>query len=277
MTNEIDGITHEYTTVNGINLHYVHGGSNKERPLFLAHGLFETWRMWRRILPGLMKDHYVVAVDMRGYGETGKPNILAQMDKRSQATDFYELAQHLNLGKFVLIGHDRGARAARRYALDHPDTLLGLALLDILPTEYIYQEMMSGTVGPHHWDQLFHLASPIAEQLLDDKEEVYITHFYNRSEGFLDLLKSDGTWEHYLHAITQPGAMQSVLNDYRTAFTIDVPRLRAELNDGVKISVPALILWGESGNLSRSPSMDIWKERCSQVERNAGPVWTLSA
>ncbi len=266
MTVNIEGITHEYTTVNGINIHYVHGGKNKKRPLFLVHGLFETWRMWRRIMPQLIENHYVVVVDMRGYGESDKPDDLSKMDKGSQAADFYVVAQQLNLCKFVLFSHDRGARAARRYALNYPETLLGLALLDILPTEYIYEEMTSSTVGPHHWDQLFKLASPIAEQLLASKEaiEMYVRHFYNRSEGFMDLLQSDGTWEHYLHAITQPGAMMGVLNDYRAAFSIDVPRLREELNNGVKIDVPTLILWGQSGNLSRSPAMDIWRVRCSQ-------------
>ncbi len=163
---QVPGVTHEYANVNGIRIHYVRGGHNKARPLFLVHGLFETWLMWRRILTHLMESHYVIAVDLRGYGETDKPTELEKMTKASQATDFYALAQHLGLGRFVLIGHDRGARACRRYALDYPETLYGLALLDILPTEYIYQELTAGEAASHHWDQLFHCASGIPEAIL---------------------------------------------------------------------------------------------------------------
>lgn len=272
MSHEISGITHDYAQVNGIRLHFVHGGKNRARPIMLVHGLFETWRMWRYVLPALMENHYVVVPDMRGYGESDKPP-LELMDKGNQARDFYELVQQLELGKFLLYGHDRGARAARRYGLDYPETLLGLALLDILPTEYIYQEMTSSTVGSHHWDQLFKLASPISEQLLASKDniELYVRHFYNRSEGFLDLLQSDGTWEHYFHAITQPGAMLAVLNDYRAAFNVDVPRLRDEINRGIKIETPTLILWGKHGNLSRSPAMDIWNARCADAQGAEAP------
>jgi pimeloyl-ACP methyl ester carboxylesterase len=259
-------MTHEYAKVNGIRVHYVHGGNNKTRPLLLVHGLFETWLMWRRILTPLTENHYVVAVDLRGYGESDKPAELDKMTKASQAADFRALAQHLDLGRFVLVGHDRGARASRRYALDYPETLCGLALLDILPTEYIYQELTAGEAASHHWDQLFHCAAGIPEQLLKGREEAYITHFYNRSSGFLDQLKADGTWDAYLHAILQPGAIEAVLNDYRAAFTIDVPRYRAELEAGKRITVPTLVLWGQKGNLARRRAMDIWRARCADVE-----------
>jgi pimeloyl-ACP methyl ester carboxylesterase len=263
---DVPNVTHAYAYVNDIRVHYVHGGSNKVRSLLLVHGLFETWLMWRRILPRLMERHYVVAVDLRGYGETDKPAELERMTKASQAADFYALAQHLGMRKFVLIGHDRGARACRRYALDYPETLCGVALLDILPTEYIYQELTAGEAVSHHWDQLFHCASGISERLLKGREEAYITHFYNRSPGFLDQLKADGTWDAYLQAILQPGALEAMLNDYRAAFTIDVPHYRAELEAGTRITVPTLVLWGQKGNLARRATMDIWRARCTQVE-----------
>lgn len=272
MKDEIEGMTGEYANVNGIRLYFAHGGKNRERPLFLVHGLFETHRMWRRVLPALMENHYVVAPDMRGYGMSDKPDDINRMDKGNQARDFHELAQQLGLGKFVMFSHDRGARAGRRYALDYPETLYGIALLDILPTEYIYQEMTTSQVGPHHWDQLFKLASPIAEQLLDNDVaiEKYVRHFYNRSKGFVELLEQDGTLEHYLAAIKSPGAMKAVLNDYRAAYRIDVPKLRQELDEGRKIQVPTLILWGgANGNLSRSPAMQIWKQRCGDTLEGA--------
>ena len=79
-------------------------------------------------------------------------------------------------------------------------------------------------------------------------------------------MKEDGTWRAYLHAILQPGAIEAVLNDYRAAFTIDVPRYRSELEAGRRITVPTLVLWGQRGNLARRRALDIWRVRCSQVE-----------
>lgn len=258
-------VEHAYANVNGIRMHYVHGGANRAKPLVLVHGLFETWRMWRRVLPKLMESHYVVAMDVRGYGETDKPDV-SKMDKRTQAQDIRELTDQLGLDDFVLIGHDRGARVSRRVALDHGERLRGLVLMDILPTEYIYTELTAGTAAGHHWDQLFHLAKRgIAEALLSGREEEYVHWFYERTPGFSDLLRRDGTYDHYVETIKSPGAVAGVLNDYRAAFDVDVPRYLEEVKTGVKIKTPTQILWGENGNLQGQAAMDIWRARCEDV------------
>ncbi|WP_051792946.1 alpha/beta fold hydrolase [Amycolatopsis jejuensis] len=258
-------VKHEYAEVNGIRMHYVHGGSGNGRPLVLVHGLFETWRMWRKVLPRLLESYYVVAPDVRGYGETGKPGV-EHMDKRTQAQDLRELADRLGLDEFVLIGHDRGARVCRRFALDHAERLRGLVLMDILPTEYIYTGLTARTAASHHWDQLFHLAKRgLAETLLRGHEEEYVRYFYERTPGFSDVLRSDGTYDHYVETIKSPGAVSGFLNDYRAAFDVDVPRYLEELRAGTKIEVPTQILWGELGNLHGQPAMDIWAARCEQL------------
>ena len=167
-----------------------------------------------------------------------------------------------------MLSHDRGARIARTFAMDHPEMLLGVSFMDMLPTEYIYQEMTSTQTGAHHWDQLFKLASPMAEDLLDgDAENIrtYVNNFYKRTPGFIELLKQDGVYDHYMECILAPGAMMAMLNDYRAAYHIDVPRIRAALDRGERISVPVQLLWGSKGNASRSPIMDIYKARCSNT------------
>lgn len=160
-----------------------------------------------------------------------------------------------------MISHDRDARIARTFAMDYPEMLLGVLLMDMLPTEYIYQEMSPTQTGPHHWDQLFKLATPMAEDLLVNNAEntaVYVNNFYLRSPGFIDLLKADGVYDYYMDCILAPRAMMAMLNDYRAAYQIDVPRIRAALDRGEHISVPVQVLWGSNGNASRSPVMDFY-------------------
>ncbi|OQM76746.1 alpha/beta fold hydrolase [Manganibacter manganicus] len=262
----INGLKGEYATVNGIRMFYMHGGGDKKKPLVLVHGLFQTGMMWRRVAAKLMEDHYLIVPDNRGYGLSEKPAKMEDLTKRLQAQDIYELLTHLGIDKCVMLSHDRGARIARTFAMDYPEMLLGVSFMDMLPTEYIYQEMTSTQTGSHHWDQLFKLASPMAEDLLDGNAantRIYVNNFYNRTPGFVDILKEDGVYDYYMDCILAPGAMMAMLNDYRAAYHIDVPRIRAALDKGERISIPVQLLWGSKGNASKSPIMDIYKVRCS--------------
>lgn len=264
-------VTHGTAEVNGTTLHYVTAGRADAPVIMLVSGLFQTWRQWRFTIPALAERYRVVAVEPRGYGESGKHAVIEECDKGTQAADIAALAEQLGLPPFLLIGHDRGARVSRRYALDYPETLRGLALLDVLPTEYIYQELTAGQAASHHWDQLFHLARGISETVFEKCIVDYIDHFYNRSPGFRDLLIADGTYEAYKEAILAPGAAQAVLNDYRAAFAIDTPRYRAELEKGVKIEVPTLALWGAGGNVGRQQAEKIWSTRVTDLQWAAIP------
>lgn len=268
----IDGLQGEYTEVNGIKMFYMHGGSDKKKPLVLVHGLFQTGMMWRRVAPKLMEEHYLIVPDNRGYGLSEKPAAMESMTKRLQAQDIHELLAQLGVERCVMLSHDRGARIARTFAMDYPEMLLGVSFMDMLPTEYIYQEMTSTQIGSHHWDQLFKLASPMAEDLLDGNAEntrIYVNNFYNRTPGFIDILKQDGVYNHYMDCILAPGAMMAMLNDYRAAYHIDVPRIREALDKGERISVPVQLLWGSKGNASKSPIMDIYRARCSNTVQGA--------
>lgn len=264
----IQGLQGAYTQVNGIRMWFQYGGGDKTKPLVLVHGLFQTGMMWRRVAPKLMEGHYLIIPDNRGYGLSAKPAQMENMTKKLQAQDIYELLRQLQIEKCVMVSHDRGARIARTFAMDYPEMLLGVSFMDMLPTEYIYQEMTSTQTGSHHWDQLFKLASPMAEDLLDGNAEntrTYVNNFYERTPGFIDLLKQDGIYNYYMDCILAPGAMMAMLNDYRAAYYIDVPRIRAALERGERISVPVQLLWGSKGNASKSPIMDIYRPRCSST------------
>jgi len=264
----IDGLTGEYTEVNGIKMFYMHGGANKKKPLVLVHGLFQTGMMWRRVAPALMEDHYLIVPDNRGYGLSEKPSNMEDLTKEKQASDLNALLDQLGVEKCVILSHDRGARIARTFAMNHSEKLLGASFMDMLPTEYIYQEMRSTQTGSHHWDQLFKLASPMSEDLLHNNEantRIYVNNFYERTPGFIDLLKEDGVYDYYMDCILAPGAMMAMLNDYRAAYHIDVPRIRAALDRGERIDVPVQLLWGTKGNASKSPILEIYQARCSNT------------
>lgn len=252
-------------------MHYVTGGANDAEPLVLLHGFPQSWVMWRRVWPALAERHRVIAVDLRGYGDSGKPPGMDGYDKGTMAADVRAIAQHLGLGRFVLIGHDRGARVARRYALDYPADLAGVALLDILPVEYVYDHYAAAEIGRRYWHWVFHLVPELPEQLIAGHEEEYLARFFQRTPGLLDGLRADGAWGAYRDAFLHRGAVAAALNDYRATYVVDVPRYRAERAAGKRLSVPALVLWGEHGNPAEREPLAIWREVADDVRGTVIP------
>ncbi len=261
----IPGLEHGRVEMNGIWLHYVRGGTNEDQPLILLHGFPESWVMWRDLLPDLMAKHHVIAVDLRGYGDSAKPNGEEGYDKGTMAADIEILCRHLRVAPPVIIGHDRGGRVARRYALDRPRQVKGVALLDILPMEYIYDRLSAAEVSERYWHWVFHLVADLPEILIAGKEEEYLARFLSRPAGLLERLKADGSWLEYRRCWLQPGAVQAALNDYRATYRQDVPFYRAANKAGKKLTVPTLVLWGNRGNLSNQPVVDIWRQVATNV------------
>ncbi len=261
----IPGLEHGRIAIDDIWLHYVRGGENLAQPIILLHGFPQSWVMWRLILPDLMARHHVVAVDLRGYGDSAKPAGEQGYDKGTMADDLAALIAHLGLVEPLIVGHDRGARVARRYALDHPARLRGLALLDILPVEYVYDRLSAAEVSERYWHWVFHLVDELPEQLIAGHEEEYLERFLSRSPGLLARLKADGSWLEYRRCWLQPGAIAASLNDYRATYRQDVPRYRAERKSGRQLTTPTLLLWGNRGNLSNQPVLDIWRQVATDV------------
>jgi pimeloyl-ACP methyl ester carboxylesterase len=133
--------------VNGIRLHYVSDGDGP--PVMLLHGWPQTWYCWRKVMPLLAERHTVIAPDLRGYGHSDKPP--GGYDKRTMAEDVRALARLLGHERLALVGHDRGARVAHRWALDHPDEVERLAVLDIIPTRAMFRAMDAGRTTARRW------------------------------------------------------------------------------------------------------------------------------
>jgi len=263
----ISGVTHHEATVNGVRLHYVLAGEGTGEPLVLLHGFPQSWVMWRLVLPALAERHPVIAVDLRGYGDSEKPAGVAGHDQGTKAADVHALIHHLGLGRVVLIGHDRGGRVARRYALDYLEDLAGAAFLDILPSEHIYDELTAGEAARRYWHWIFQLVPELPEQLIAGREDAYLEQFLGRMPELLDQMRSDGAYREYRRAFLQPGAVEAALSDYRATYEVDVPRYRAERAAGARVMVPVALLWGDQGNLADHPVLDIWSQVATDIRR----------
>jgi pimeloyl-ACP methyl ester carboxylesterase len=267
----IPGLTHARAELGDIWLHYVRGGADDARTLVLLHGFPQSWLMWRLVLPDLLARYHVVAVDLRGYGDSAKPAGEAGYDKGAMAADIHALVRHLGLDRPLIVGHDRGARVARRYALDYPHALRGVALLDILPVEHIYDTLTAAEIARRYWHWVFQVVPDLPERLIDGHEEEYLAQFFGRTPDLLSRLRADGAWQEYRRCFLQPGAVAAALGDYRATYHVDLPRYRAENAAGKRLTAPALLLWGDRGNLADQPVLDIWRRVATDVRGEAIP------
>lgn len=256
---------HGFAQVNGVRLHYVRQGSG---PLvLLLHGWPQTWYEWRHLLPALADDFTVVAPDLRGYGLSDK--LRGGSDKRTMAADVRALARHLGHERVRLVGHDRGARVAHRYALDHPGEVERIAVLDIVPTREVFRRT-DATLARGFWHWFFHLQPDLPELLVGGNVEAYLRWFYER-----------WTWDRsafppevvdvYVRAFSAPGALRAGFDDYRASFPDDMAADDASAAAGDRLTMPLLALWGATGLIDSLPVLDIWRDYAADVRGEGLP------
>jgi len=246
----------------GATINFVTAGSGP--PLLLLHGYPQTHIEWRDVAPQLAKKFTVVAADLRGYGDSSKPadgeNHL-NYSKRAMAQDQVEVMASLGFQKFSLVGHDRGGRVAHRMALDHPDRVTKLAILDIVPTYKVLHSVTNelATANFHWWFLI--QKSPMPETLIGNSAEVWLRSRFERiPPGVL----SKEAFAEYLRSFTLPGSIHGSCEDYRAGATIDLVHDAADLDH--KISCPLLVLWGARGAWPKLYNvLDTWRERASNV------------
>jgi haloacetate dehalogenase len=229
--------------------------------MVLLHGYPQTGHMWRKVMPALAERFTVVAPDLRGYGDSDRP--AAGYDKRTMARDIAELIQSLGLAPVVLVGHDRGARVAHRFAVDHPALLTRLVLLDIAPTydAFAATDQVSARV---RWHWFFHQVPDLPEALTAGREDVYLRFLYRAWAGNPAAIEEEAIQE-YVRCFRQPGAMRAGFEDYRAGATVDLEHDAADRDR--KVTVPTLVLWGESQRTAQARDMlGVWRARCEQVE-----------
>jgi haloacetate dehalogenase len=248
----------------GVRIHYRREGTGPA--MVLLHGYPQTGHEWRKVMPSLARRFTVVAPDLRGYGDSDRP--AGGYDKRTMAADIAQVIRALGLAPVVLVGHDRGARVAHRFALDHPALLSRLVLLDIAPT-YDLLERMDLRSARARWHWLFHLVPDLPEALTAGREEIYLRHFFRSAAHNPAAIEEEAVQE-YVRCFREPGAMRAGFEDYRAAVTTDLAHDGADRDR--KVAAPTLVLWGETGRSPQVPDMvGVWKARCDQVEGFAIP------
>jgi haloacetate dehalogenase len=262
-----EGFTLEHRQARDVTFRLRRGG--KGPPLLLLHGNPQTHAMWHRVAPVLAQRFEVICPDLVGYGLTTKPPVSADhaaYSKRSVAADLIALMRGLGHERFSVVGHDRGARVAHRMALDSPDAVQKLCLLDIVPTLHHFESGgMDFAMGYYHW---FFLAQPHPKperMILRDVEDWFDMHTSREPKGkgfFHPEARAD-----YLAALHEAGTVQGICEDYRAAANIDLIHDRASRAAGEKLRCPLLALWGAKGKIATwYDALAIWRDYA------AGPV-----
>ncbi len=274
-----DGFSREPSRTSGATINTVYGGDPDGAPGLLLHGIPETHVLWRRVAPALAADKFVVMTDLRGYGDSSKPEggeDHGAYSKRAMAQDQIEVMAHLGFRRFAVVGHDRGGRVAHRLALDHPEAVRRLAILDIVPTHRLYQQVTQefATVF-YHWFLLVQ-PEPFAETVLHNSAEYFLKVLLLRLGG-LQVTYPLPDWigpevfAEYLRTFQPPDTIHAICEDYRAAASIDLRHDSADLD--CKIRRPLLVLWSERGPFHRMYDvLQTWRDRAETAEGKAMPT-----
>jgi haloacetate dehalogenase len=246
-----------------------HGGSGP--PLLLLHGIPQTHLMWHKVAPALARDFTVVATDLRGYGDSGKPPSApdhAPYAMRALARDQVAVMRRLGFARFCVAGHDRGARCAYRLALDHPECVGKLAVLDIIPTGEAFRRA-DAAFALGYWVWSF-LAAPdgLPERLIGADPQALLDHMlegWSATPGaFPAAVRAE-----YLRAFRDPATLHAICEEYRAAATLDYQHDEADRGRR-RIRCPVLVLWGGRGAVAAwYDPLAIWREWADDVRGHA--------
>jgi haloacetate dehalogenase len=257
------GFTVEEVTVKDGPVRLRRGGSGP--PLLLLHGNPQTHLMWHAVASELAQRFTVICPDLRGYGGSLKPPATpdhAPYAKTEMARDMVELMEHLGHRRFLVGSHDRGARVAHRLALDFPDRVEKLAVLDIVPTiEHFERTDMAFALGYYHWFW-FAQPHPFPEVVINAAPEAWFHAHTSREPKPSGFFHPEALAD-YLAAIRDPDMIRGMCEDYRAAATIDLEHDRASRAAGAKIQCPLLVLWGSKGKIGRwYEPLALWRQYC---------------
>jgi haloacetate dehalogenase len=220
-------------------------------PILLFHGFPQTHLMWRSVAPLLARSFAVICADLRGYGRSGCPVSTpdhAPYAKRSMAQDMVIVMERLGFPRFSVAGHDRGGRVAYRMALDHPERVERLAVLDILPTETVWEHADAKFVLAYWPWSLLAQPEPLPERILTAAPEAIIDQALS-GWGSPSVVFPAEVRAAYIQAIREPSHAHAICEEYRAAATIDRDHDRADLVRGRRIVCPVLTLWSAQGPL----------------------------
>jgi haloacetate dehalogenase len=237
-------------------------------PLLLLHGYPQTHVMWHLVAPRLRDRFSLVIPDLRGYGDSSGPPPdpdHVNYSKRAMARDAVRLMASLNHQRFFVAGHDRGARVAYRLALDHPERVSRLAVLDILPTFEVWERMVGrAAIKSYHW-LLLSQPSPLPERLIGCDPEFFLRSLLRRWAGRTDAFDAAAVAE-YLRCFRNPSVVEAACEDYRAGATVDLEYDTSDRNAGCRISCPTLLLWAKRYLAAAPPPLEVWRRWAASVQ-----------
>ncbi|WP_061122437.1 alpha/beta fold hydrolase [Caballeronia catudaia] len=256
----------------GVDIVGMKGGDGP--PLLLMHGHPQTHEIWHKCAGELAKHFTVIATDLRGYGASGKPASDAHhtpYSKRAMAADQVAVMRHFGFERFLVCAHDRGARVAHRMAMDFPNAVDRLMLLDIAPTLAMYEATdREFATAYFHWFFLIQ-PTPLPELLIGGNPAAYIDRVMgNRHAGLAPF--APHALQAYRDALASPGAIFAMCEDYRASASIDLEHDRADLERGLKVASPLRVLWGREGVIERCfDALEQWRRVARDVSGRALP------
>jgi haloacetate dehalogenase len=264
----IPGFSDHSVTLAGQEIAYSKGGSGP--PLLLLHGFPQTRAMWARIAPDLVKSHSVICPDLRGYGQSAKPQAVEAYSFRAMAEDMHPLMAHLGFDHFAIAGHDRGGRVTHRLALDAPQCVTRACVMDIVPTHTLLADLRPEVAHAYyHW---FFLAQPepFPETLIGHDPDAYFQSCL-LGWGGADLADFDaGQLATYRASWRDPDTIRGMCNDYRATLSHDMDHDTADLTQ--RIGCPTLVLYGADGAMAKHYDVaEAWAEKCTAMQAQAIP------
>ena len=252
----------------GVRIRTAVGGSGP--PLLLLHGHPQTHLTWHKIAPRLAERFTVVATDLRGYGDSAKPDGgpgHINYSKRSMARDQVAVMRELGFSRFRLVGHDRGGRVAHRLALDHPAAVEKLAVFDIAPTATMYAQTSKAFATRYFWWFFLIQPAPLPERLIAADPE-YFLRVHIDAQNKIPGATSEALFAEYLRVYRDPATRHAICEDYRAAASIDLEHDAADADK--RIEAPLLALWGARGTVGALYDvLQTWRDKARDVRGEA--------
>ncbi|WGI24595.1 alpha/beta hydrolase [Halomonas alkaliantarctica] len=258
--------------VNGVEITFRMGGSGPA--LLLLHGHPQTHVIWHKVAEALAQHFTVIAADLRGYGDSSKPDDDPEhlnYAKRAMAKDMAELMRSLGFERFKVLAHDRGARVAHRLGVDHAERVERMVLLDIAPTLAMYRGTNEAFARSYwHWFFLIR-PQPLPEMLIQSDPAQYLKSVMGARSAGMAPFSTEALAE-YERCLSLSGAATGICGDYRASASIDLVHDQADIDAGVKLTCPVKVMWGAEGAIEACfDALGEWQKVAIDIEGKALP------
>lgn len=256
--------------LNDITLRVAMGGGGDKTPLLMVHGHPHTHVIWRKVAPAMAQDRKVILVDLRGYGDSTKPESTPDhrpYSKREMARDLQLLLQALAVKQCDFVGHDRGGRVGHRFALDWPELVRKAVFIDIAPTATMYERTDKEFATRYFWWFFLIQPEPFPEKLINFDPEYFLRHHIKGQLKIEGALK-ENVFQEYLRSYRNPETIHAICEDYRAAATIDLADDKADADK--RIEAPLHLLWGARGTVGKLYDVvQTWRDKANVVTGRA--------